>query len=150
MWLLSLIPTSFLTLVTNFILLVGIVGTIGSFFITLPSHTLHRVLVQVICIPLLITGVFWKGGLEIEKSWRNKVDELQEKVRIAEKKAEEKNVEIEYIIQEKVQVVKDTQVIIQEKIRDISVQIDDQCLITLETIDILNSAAQNKLPGGRE
>jgi hypothetical protein len=149
MWLIHLIPTSILSFAVNFVLLAGVVGTIASFFITLPKYTLHRILVQVVAIPLVVLGVYWKGGLAIEQSWREKVAELEEKVKIAESKSQQTNKEIEYIIQEKVRVVKDTQVVIQEKIRDVSVNIDANCKITTETVDILNSAARNVVPGAK-
>jgi hypothetical protein len=43
---------------------------------------------------------------------------------------------------DKVRVVKETQVVIQEKIKTVEVKIDSQCKITSDTVDILNDAAK--------
>jgi hypothetical protein len=145
MWVLSLLPTVVLTAFVNLVLIAGSVGFIGSYFIKNPLMGLQKGALQVISVLSLVLGVYWYGGINIEKEWRSKVEAAEIRANIAEEKAKIATAKIEYVFQDKVKVVKEVQIIIQEKIRDVSVLIDSQCKITKETIDILNEAARNKV-----
>jgi hypothetical protein len=89
-----------------------------------------------------VAGVYFKGGIGVEMEWRAKVAELEAKVAAAESKSKEKNVEIQKVYIDKIKTVKETQVVIQEKIKEVQVNIDSQCKITTDTIDILNNSAK--------
>ena len=73
--------------------------------------------------------------------WRAKVAELESKVAIAEQKSKEANTQIQTVYVDRVKVVKEKQIVVQEKIKTVEVKIDSQCKITADTIDILNDAA---------
>ena len=77
-------------------------------------------------------------------SWRNKVAELEEKVKVSEAKSKAANVEIQTVYRDKVKIVKETQVVIQERIKEVEKRIDSQCTIDTEVINILNEAAKRK------
>ena len=77
-------------------------------------------------------------------SWRNKVAELEEKVKISEEKSKAANVQIQTVYRDKVKLVKETQVVIQERIKEVEKRIDSQCTIDTEVINILNDAAKRK------
>jgi hypothetical protein len=77
-------------------------------------------------------------------SWRNKVAELEEKVKISEAKSKTANVEIQTVYRDKVKLVKETQVVIQERIKEVEKRSDSQCTIDTEVINILNEAAKRK------
>ena len=47
-------------------------------------------------------------------------------------------------------IVKDVQVVIQEKVKEVAAQIDAQCKVAPEAIDILNLAADNVKPGAEK
>ena len=110
MWLLSLMPDWFYHLIVIVSLLGLIVATVFKF---IP----YRLPIQVFGALLLIFGVWMEGGIVNEAKWEARVKELEEKVKIAEEKSTEKNVEI----QEKV--VTQTKVV-REKGRDIIKYID--------------------------
>jgi hypothetical protein len=78
-------------------------------------------------------------------SWRNKVAELEEQVKVAEAKSKIVNVEIQTVYRDKVKIVKETQVVIQERIKEVEKRIDSQCTIDTEVIKILNDAAARKV-----
>jgi len=147
MFLLNFIPDAFLLWVVNAILIAGIVGTVVAFFFGffvryLPWIIPYRMLLQIVALVLLIAGVYFKGGVGVEMEWRARVAEMEAKVAAAESQSKEKNVEIQKVYVDKVRVVKETQVVIQEKIKTVEVKIDSQCKITSDTIDILNDAAK--------
>jgi len=147
MWLLSFLPDALLVWIINGVLLAGIAGTIVSVLFKLAIRWIpwiipYRTLLQVVSIVLLLAGVYFKGGLAIEQEWRARVRELEAKVALSEEQAKTANVKIEKVYIDKVKVVKDTQIVIQEKIKNVEVKIDSQCKVSSETIDILNEAAK--------
>lgn len=144
MWFLSLLPTPMLTAFVNIVLLAGVAGLVGSYFLKNPLMFIQKTILQIVSVLALVLGVYWYGGINIEKEWRAKVEAAEQRATIAEGKAKEATARVEYVFKDKIKVVKEVQVVVQEKIRDVSVLIDSKCQITKETVDILNDAAQNK------
>lgn len=143
---LSFLPDAFLVWIINIVLLAGIVGTTISILFKvairwMPWIIPYRTLLQVVSIVLLLAGVYFKGGLAIEQEWRARVKDLEAKVAISEEQAKAANTKIEKVYIDRVKVVKDTQVVIQEKLKTVEVKIDSQCKVVPEAIDILNEAA---------
>jgi hypothetical protein len=146
---LAFIPDAFLAWIINTILITGIIGFAASFFFGyvvrwLPAIAPYHLLIQVVSIVLLVAGVYFKGGYSVEMAWRERVADLEAKVAIAEQKSKEVNEKIVTVYQDRVKVVKETQVVVQEKIKTVEVKIDSQCKITADTVDILNQAATGK------
>jgi uncharacterized membrane protein YraQ (UPF0718 family) len=146
MWWFAFIPDAMLFWIINIILLAGIIGFVASFFFGavvrfIPALRPHRMILQIVSIILLIAGVYFKGGYSVEQKWRERVAELEAKVAVAEQQSKDANAKIETVYVDKVRVVKETQVVIQEKIRDVQVNIDSQCKITPEVVDVHNQAA---------
>ena len=146
MWMLSFLPDALLVWIINIVLLAGIVGTTVSVLFKLAIRWIpwiipYRTLLQVVSIVLLLAGVYFKGGLAIEQEWRARVKELEAKVAISEEQAKAANTKIEKVYIDRVKVVKDTQVVIQEKLKTVEVKIDSQCKVVPEAINILNDAA---------
>jgi hypothetical protein len=146
MWMLAFIPDAFLAWVINTILITGIVGFLASFFFGyvvrwLPAIAPYHLLIQVVSIVLLVSGVYFKGGYSVEMAWREKVAELESKVAVAEQKSKEVNTQIQTVYVDRVKVVKEKQIVIQEKLKTVEVKIDANCKVVPEAIDILNDAA---------
>ena len=149
MWMLAFIPDAFLAWIINTILITGIIGFAASFFFGyvvrwLPAIAPYHLLIQVVSIVLLVAGVYFKGGYSVEMVWRERVAELEAKVAISEQKSKEVNEKIVTVYKDRVKIVKETQVVVQEKIKTVEVKIDSQCKITADTVDILNQAATGK------
>jgi hypothetical protein len=147
MFLLNFIPDAFLIWIVNAILIAGIIGTVVAFFFGffvryLPWIIPYRMLLQIVALVLLISGVYFKGGVGVEMSWRARVADMEAKVAKAEAESKSANENIKTVYVDKVRVVKETQVVIQEKIKTVEVKIDSQCKITTDTVDILNDAAK--------
>lgn len=153
MWLMSWLPDAFLIWAINLILLVGLAGTAVSIMFKtiirfIPQVIPYRTALQVVSVLILILGVYLRGGYAVETMWRERVKELEAQVALAESKSKEVNVEIKEKIIDRVRVVKETQIVIQEKLRDVQVTIDSQCKIHPKVIEILNEAAMN--PGAKK
>ena len=146
MFLLSFLPDSFLLWAINLILLVGLVGTLSSYFIRfIPPLFPYAGLIKTIGIVLLVVGVYFRGGYGVEMEWRARVAEVEAKVAAAEAKSKQVNTVIQKVYVDKVKVVTDTKIVIQEKIVEKEKIIDAECKVAPEAITILNEAA--KTPG---
>lgn len=149
MWMLAFIPDALLAWAINTVLIAGIIGFAASFFFGyvvrwIPAIAPYHLLIQVVSIVLLVAGVYFKGGYSVEMAWREKVAELEAKIAISEQQSKEVNEKIVTVYKDKVKVVKEVQVVVQEKIKTVEVKIDSQCKITADTVDILNQAATGK------
>ena len=145
MWLLHLLPESFILFLTYCLIGIGTAGLLISWFITfVPLINIYRKWIQIASILLLVSGIYWYGGYSVEMMWRNEVAKLEEKVREAEAKSAVVNTEIEIVYRDRVKVVKQDVVVIQEKIREVEKVIDKGCVIAPEAISILNEAAKSK------
>jgi hypothetical protein len=144
MWLLNLMPDWFYHLIVILSILGLIVASVLKF---VPFVSTYRLPIQVISVLLLVFGVWMEGGIVNEAKWEARVKELEEKVKIAEEKSTEKNVEIQEKVVTQTKVVK-------EKGRDIIQYIDrevvkkeeivkfiENCPIPKDIIDAHNAAA---------
>lgn len=91
---------------------------------------------------MLLLGTYFKGGYAVEKEWRDRVDQLQKQLAIAEAKSANTNVEIQTKYIEKTKVVHDVKVKIQQEIVEKAVLIDSECSVPQEAIDLLNASAK--------
>jgi hypothetical protein len=96
---------------------------------------------------LLVAGVYLKGGYSVEMEWREKLRIAEERARAAEEQAKVVNEKIVTVYKDRVKVVTETKVVIQEKLKEVEKIIDAKCEIVPEAIDIHNAAAKNRAPG---
>jgi hypothetical protein len=146
MWMLSFIPDALLIWAINIVLVIGIAGTVVSVMFKLviryfPWIIPYRLLLQVISVILLVLGVYLKGGYAVEAEWRARVAELESKIAVAEQQSKEANTKIQTVYVDRVKVVKEKQIVIQEKLKTVEVKIDANCKVVPEAISILNEAS---------
>lgn len=156
MWLLSFVPDSFLLIVVNAILLVGVVSSIVAFFgLNLlfrwfPQFSPYYLLIQIVSFGILLAGVYFKGSFSTELEWRNRVHEAEEKAKVAEQQANDANKKINTKVVTKIKKV----VEVQEKIKEIIVEkekiINAECKVVPDAIMIHNAAAKNHTVGETE
>ena len=150
---LSFVPDSLLLWIVNTILIVGAIGSFLSFFVLhkilnkFPALAPYHLLIQIISAVLLIAGIYFKGGYDVEASWRDKVRVAQEKAALAEAQAKEANTKLDAEIKKKQKVVKENTVVYRDRIREVEKIIDKECKVAPEAIDIHNAAAKNKSLG---
>jgi len=151
MWMLSFVPDSLLLWLVNTILIVGAIGSFLSFFVLhkilnkFPALAPYHLLIQIISIVLLVAGVYLKGGYGVEMAWRERVADLEAKIKVAEAKSEQANIDLAAKQKEKVKVVKEVQVVIKEKIVQVASKIDAECKVDPDAISIINDAAKNQV-----
>ena len=144
-WVISLIPDWFLELLVHASLVAGVALTlVGNFADKFPFIGSYAKLAKLLGPVFLVVGIFFEGALLNEMRWRAQVESLKEKVKIAEARSSEANVQIKTVIKEKVKVVKEVQIVVQERIKEVEKRIDAKCEIDPEAISILNQAAGGK------
>jgi preprotein translocase subunit SecF len=148
MWMISWLPDSFLLYAVNILLVVGAVSAFLSFFIIhrvvrwFPALAPYHLLIQIISAVLLVAGLYFKGGYAVEMQWRERVAELEAKVKESEEKAKEVNEKVVVEYRDRVKVVTETKIVIQEKIKEVEKIVDAQCKVAPEAVLIHNDAAK--------
>lgn len=150
MWMLNFIPDAWLVLAVHAITAAGLLGfVVGSLTGWIPVIKPYASLVRIAGTVLLCLGLYFEGGVGVEMSWRARVAELEEKVRLAEAKSAQVNTVIQEKIVYKTRVIKEKEYIVQEKIKEVEKVIDAACPeVPVEAIDILNQSARD--PGAQQ
>jgi len=143
MWMMHLLPDSFLIFIINALLVVGLIGmVIGFIGSKIPFVGTYATIIKIVSIVLFCIGLYWKGGYSVEEDWRQRVAEMEAKIKIAEEKSKEVNTVIETKYKDRVKKVTETRNIIVEKIKINEKIIDAKCELDPVVISILNEAAK--------
>jgi len=143
MWMMHLLPDSFLVFIINSLLVVGLIGIVVGFVGSkIPFVGTYATIIKIVSIILFCIGVYWKGGYSVEADWRQRVAELEEKVKDAEEKSRQTNVVIETKYRDRVKTVTETRERVVEKIKEREKVINAKCELDPSVISILNEAAK--------
>ncbi len=108
MWLLHLLPDSLILYITYAMLALGFAGIILGFFLgKIPFVSQYKLPIQIVSIIVFCSGLYWYGGYSAEMAWRERVAEMEEKVRQAEIKSDAANKEIQARIVEKTKAIRE-------------------------------------------
>ena len=143
MFLLHLLPDAFLIWIINLLLTGGLIGMLVGFFGSkLPFVGTYARIIQIASIIAFCIGLYWKGGYSVEQDWRERVAEMEAKVKISEEKSKEINTVIETKYKDRVKKITETKEVIVEKIKVNEKIIDAKCELDPMVISILNEAAK--------
>lgn len=141
LWLLN----SWISYIVHAALIAGVIGTFfGSIVARIPIINSYGAIVKTIALPLLIVAIFAEGYLFASKSWIEEAKKFEEKVKIAEKQSKEANDKLSQTLNDKNTAVKQQQIVIQEKIKEVQVKVNAECKVAPEVVKILNDAAKVK------
>jgi len=143
MFILHYLPDSVILWFCNSLLLAGIALTVIAFFIrSIPLVNQYRIPAQVLGIALLIVGVYFRGGLAVEQTWRDRVAELEAQIMVAEAASRDANVKIETRVVKKTEyITRRGQDIVEYVDREV-VKYDTTCVIPDPFIQAHNRAAE--------
>lgn len=141
LWLLN----SWISYIVHAALIAGVIGTFfGSIVAKIPVIGNYGAIVKGIAAPLLLIAIFAEGYLFASKSWIEEAKKFEEKVKIAEKQSKEANDKLSQTLNDKNTAVKQQQIVIQEKIKEVQVKVNAECKVAPEVVKILNDAAKVK------
>jgi hypothetical protein len=149
-WVIGLIPTSVLLWIYMTILGTGVFLYIGSKlaarwpFRWIPIIGQYRIAAEIVGVILTVLGIYLYGGYGTEMAWRDRVAELEAKVAKSEAESKDANVKLDAAIKAKTKTIKEVQVVIKERIKEVEKRIDADCKIDKEAVDILNDSAKNQ------
>ena len=139
MWILNFLPFWFFHLIT----ILGVLGLVAGFVLgMIPLINKYKLPIQIFSLLLLVFGIYMEGAISNEEKWQALVREMEAKVALAEEKSKNANSKIEYKFIDKIKLVDKTQVVIQEKLKEVEKVIDAKCEIDPSVISILNEAAK--------
>ena len=143
MWILHFLPDALILWTCNIVLLAGILLTVTAFFIQrIPVINQYRLPAQVLGIALLVVGVYLRGGLAVEQTWRERVAELEAQIVVAQAASQDANTKIETRVIKKTEyITRRGQDIVQFVDREV-VKYDNTCVIPAPFVQAHNRAAE--------
>jgi hypothetical protein len=143
MFILQYLPDSVILWFCNGLLLAGVALTVTAFLIkTLPFINQYRIPAQVLGIALLVLGVYLRGGLAVEQTWRERVAELEAQIVVAQAASQDANTKIETRVIKKTEyITRRGQDIVQFVDREV-VKYDNTCVIPEPFVQAHNRAAE--------
>ena len=141
-WFISLLPDSLLMWVFYGSAGIGFLLILVSWFITfIPFINRYRWPVQIVGVLVFGIGAYLSGGYGIEMMWRERVAELEAKVKVAEEKSQKVNTVIKEKVVYKTKVVEKKTVEYVDRIKEISKEVDAKCEVDPRVIEQLNNAS---------
>lgn len=153
MWIIEYLPE----FAIHAIFAVGVIGLILGFLLSfIPFVRSYKLAIQIISILVFTLGVYLEGGLADAKIWRQKVLELEVKLKDAEIKSAQVNTEIgeKVVVQTKVvkekadAIIKyvDREVVKKEEV----IRYVEQCSIPKDVVDAHNKAIDELNAAGKK
>jgi hypothetical protein len=151
MWILHFLPDAVILWFCNILLLIGIVLTVAGFFIQripFPLLWQYQLPFKIAGVLLLVAGVYFRGGYGVEMAWRERVAEVEAKLKVAEAESARENVRIETRVVTKTQLIRERGADIVQYIDREIVKYDTkfapggQCEIPREFVRAHNDAAE--------
>jgi hypothetical protein len=140
MWMLSLVPNEVLQWFVHGVLALSVIVFIASRF-----SGIYKLPLGAFAFVLLIFAVYFEGGYGVEMEWRNKVAQVQEKVKEAEEQSEKVNTVIETKFVEKVKVIKETANANIQYVDRVVTKYDNLCTLSNSAIVLHDSASRNEV-----
>ena len=147
-WMLSLIPDSLFVWIYYILTIAGVSLYIGSKLVKwIPMMGQYKLPAELVGVVLLVIGSYLFGSYGTEMTWRERVAELEAKVKVAEEQSQQVNTVIETKIVEKIKIVKENVYVNREIIKEVAgKQLDAQCTLPKSTVSLHDSASRNEVP----
>ena len=147
-WMTSLIPDSIFIWLTYGLFGLGILLYVASKLVAwLPMISQYKLPAELVGVVFLVVGSYLFGSYGTEMTWRERVAELEAKVKAAEEQSQQVNTVIETKIITKVKVIKENVYVNREIIKEVAgKQLDAQCTLPRSTVSLHDSASRNEVP----
>jgi hypothetical protein len=144
----SLVPDWLITVLVNGLIIVGLVGVSASWIARwVPYFNLYRGPIQLIGVVCLVLGVYFKGGADVERAWRERVKDLEAKIAIAEKQSADANKKLSDQLNQNKKLTQEVRNANQAAIRANAEKINAECRVPDIAIELHNSASKNQVSG---
>ena len=142
----NLIPDWLITVLINGLVIVGLVGISAAWIARwIPYFNIYRGPIQLVGIVCLVAGIYFKGGVDVERAWRERVREIEAKIAIAEQQSQEANSKLSNQLQQNKKLTQEVKNANQASIRANAEKINAECRVPDVAIELHNSASQNQV-----
>ena len=147
-WIVSFIPDSLFVWIYYAFTIAGVSLYIASKLVKwIPMIGQYKLPAELVGVVLLVIGSYLFGSYGTEMTWRERVAELEAKVKVAEEQSQQVNTVIETKIVEKIKIVKENVYVNREIIKEVAgKQLDAQCTLPKSTVSLHDSASRNEVP----
>jgi len=143
MWILHFLPDAFVVWFCNILLLAGVALTVAGFFAhRIPLVSQYQLPFKVLGIALLTLGVYFRGGVAVEETWRERVAAVEEKLKAAEQQSAKENTRIETRVVQKTEYITRRGSDIVQYVDRVVARYDATCAIPGEFIQAHNRSAE--------
>ena len=141
---LNILPDSFLEFIFYSFFFGGVTLIVASWFVKfIPLINKYRFPTQIIGIVVFGFGCYLLGGLGIERVWRERVKELEAKVKDAEVRSQQVNTVIQEKIVYRTKIVEKKTVQYVDRIKEIAKEVDAKCEVDPRIVDAINKASED-------
>jgi hypothetical protein len=144
----NLVPDWLIAWLVNGLIIVGLIGISAAWIARwIPYFNMYRGPIQLIGVICLVLGVYFRGGADVERAWRERVAELEARVAVAEKQSKDANRKLADQLANNKKLTQEVKNANQAAVRANASKIDAECRVPDVAIELLNSASQNKVSG---
>lgn len=116
----------------------------SGFISAMPQFRPYGLMIKIVGAVALLGGVYLSGGAGVTALWQTSVDEMKAKVAKAEQESADANAALDTSVKSKTKVIRETQIVVQEKIVRDAAKMDATCVVDPVAVEDLNLAAGGK------
>jgi hypothetical protein len=140
-WLLNLIPN----FTVHLLVVVSVLALVATqFFSFIPFIDKYLTPIKVASIVVLVFSVYLEGAIGSNDMWQARVKDEQIRAAKAEAASAEANTKIAQLVLLNQQSIRDINNENRKKLEGLSAQLNKQCTINSDVINVLNNAAKNR------
>jgi hypothetical protein len=144
----SFIPDWLITVLVNGLVIAGLVGISAAWIARwVPYFNMYRGPIQLIGVICLVLGVYFKGGADVERAWRERVAKLEAQVAQAEKQSADANQKLSDQLAQNKKLTQEVKNANTASIRANAEKINSECRVPDVAISLHNSASKNQVSG---
>jgi len=139
-WIIQHLPAAFWLFLTA----AGVAGYFAASVISrFPPLTAYSAFIKPVSVFVTVIGIFMYGGAVLNQHYQDLINEMQQKVAVAEEKSNTVNTVVDTQIKTKIKTIRDTQVVYRDKIVEVATEIDKVCKLDPKVSEIHNDAAKD-------
>ena len=137
-WIIGKIPATFwLMMAVVGVALFFAAGILGK----LPPFKAYSIFIKPLSVVMAVLGIYMYGGASINDHYQKIIKEYEQKIKVAEEKSAAVNTVIEERVKYQTRVIRDNQIVYQDKIIEVAKEVNGQCKLDPRVAEILNGAS---------
>jgi len=149
----SFIPDDFFIWITYILFALGlalyIISKLVAWIPKLVLPTVYRLPIELLGVVMLVAGAYLFGSYGTEMIWRDRVKDMEDRVKVAEEKSQQVNTVVQTRVITRIKVIKQNVYQNREIIKEVvGKQLDASCTLPQSTVVLHDSASRNEVARG--